>query len=282
MRREVDGWPSSHDHSRLRETTFAATAIGPTHHASNVTASIAGDSPAPAIAAVKPAPAVVSSPLNTRTLKTLAGLTSTSADSATSGSANAATSPSASRPWTSTNYTHTSSASPSAWVFSRATVESNTAAGYHINLVTHENHGHLRDICTTNSPSGSAPGSTSNTSTSAGAADTRRASTSVRGSKKDPSERLLEGGTFGTVGATFYSPASAGRRMNESIGRALAVLGAVVAVLIAVAGLLQLPGSVSGSDGFATGATFVVTAAVAALVVAIGLRWAGRHETPYW
>lgn len=70
--------------------------------------------------------------------------------------------------------------------------------------------------------------------------------------------------------------------MNESIGRGLAVLGAVVAVLIAVAGLLQLPGSVSGSHGFATGATFVVTAAVAALVVAIGLRWAGRHETPYW
>lgn len=70
--------------------------------------------------------------------------------------------------------------------------------------------------------------------------------------------------------------------MNESIGSGLAAVGAIVALLIAVAGFFQLPGSVTGAHGAATGVSFVVTAGVALLVVAIGRRWGGGRETPYW
>lgn len=70
--------------------------------------------------------------------------------------------------------------------------------------------------------------------------------------------------------------------MNESIGRLLAVVGAVVTALLALAGLFQLPGSLTGTDGAATGAMLVATGVVAIVVVVVGRRWGGGRETPYW
>ncbi|AUX09999.1 hypothetical protein AArcSl_2377 [Halalkaliarchaeum desulfuricum] len=61
----------------------------------------------------------------------------------------------------------------------------------------------------------------------------------------------------------------------------LAVIGGVLTVLTVLAGLVQLPSSLAGPGGIATGITLVVTAGFALLVVVAGRQWGGP-ETVYW
>lgn len=81
---------------------------------------------------------------------------------------------------------------------------------------------------------------------------------------------------------TVYKMGLARPGMDERLGSGLAIIGVILAVLIALVGVLQLPGSVSGSDGVATGATLVVTAGVAVIVILLGRFGSSKETTMYW
>ncbi|MDR5674099.1 hypothetical protein AArcCO_1514 [Halalkaliarchaeum sp. AArc-CO] len=69
--------------------------------------------------------------------------------------------------------------------------------------------------------------------------------------------------------------------MDDSTAMLLAAIGGVVTLLTVLAGLVQLPSSLVGPGGIATGITLVITAGVALLIVVAGRQWGGP-ETVYW
>lgn len=69
--------------------------------------------------------------------------------------------------------------------------------------------------------------------------------------------------------------------MQETTATVLAAIGGLFTALIVLAGLAQLPGSLTSADGIAIFGALVVTAGFAALVVISGRTWGGP-ETAYW